>query len=328
MIVKGVTIITVLLGLAFLPIASMPAIMAQLKQAPFVVQVPQDFSKIQAAINAVAEGGMVLIAPGVYRETLYIDKSVRLIGARRDQVQLVGEHRDQEAIIRVVSYHRPIQVFFEGFTVGDLQSVAVSSRTGVYINGAVQTTLKNLDIHTEAQGIYVVSDVSHVILSEANIENNEVGVLLGEGHVVVQGSMIKGNLIGILTLYARGSFRLSHSVLLKNRSAAVIVRQGADPIHAAIIDNQFIGNGTGIYLGTAERESTINISRNFLVENVNYGIALLQEECASDDPFVKLFTISQSQPTTLVRGESNQFRDNGKADLCPADYPWPPGFRK
>lgn len=330
MIIKGLTITVILLGLALLLlIAPMSAITAQFKQAPFVVQVPQDFTKIQEAINTVAEGGMVLIAPGVYKEMLYISKSVRLIGVSRDRVQVVGERQDQEAIIKVASFDRPIQVFLEGLTVGDPQSAVVSSHaTGIYINGVVQATVKNLDIHSEAQGVYVVSDVSHVILSEADIIANEIGLLLGRGHAVVQDSMIQGNQIGILALYARGSLTLTRSVLLKNRSAAVMVRQDVDPIHASIVDNQFIGNGTGIYVGTAAQGSMINISRNFLIENVNYGVALLKQECISNDPYARLFTISQSQPTDLVTGESNQFRNNGKGDLCPPDYPWPPGFRK
>lgn len=316
-----------LLGLAFLLIDSGLAITAQLMQAPFVVQVPRDFAKIQAAINAVAEGGMVFIAPGVYRETLYIDKSVRLIGARRDQVQLVGEHQDQEAIIKVVSYDRPIQIFFGWFTVGDPQSVQVSSRTGIYFNGLVQATLSNLAIYTEARGIYAMSNKAHLIVSEVNMMNNEIGLLLGEGHVVVQDSIIQENQIGILTLYAQGNLTLTHNILLKNRSAAVMARQGVDPLYTSIVDNQFLGNGNGIYWGADTQGSMIIISRNLFVENMNYGVAILTQGCALDDPFVKLLAI-QSLPAVLIAGESNQFRSNGKGDLCPADYPWPPGFRK
>ncbi|WP_205006295.1 hypothetical protein, partial [Escherichia coli] len=29
-----------------------------------------------------------------------------------------------------------------------------------------------------------------------------------------------------------------------------------------------------------------------------------------------------------ITGSGNIFRNNGKGDLCPPDYPWPPGFRK
>jgi pectin methylesterase-like acyl-CoA thioesterase len=38
------------------------------QQERFVVRVPEDFPTIQAAIDAVAEGGTVLIGPGTYQE--------------------------------------------------------------------------------------------------------------------------------------------------------------------------------------------------------------------------------------------------------------------
>jgi hypothetical protein len=39
------------------------------QQERFVVRVPEDFPTIQTAIDAVAEGGTVLIGPGTYQES-------------------------------------------------------------------------------------------------------------------------------------------------------------------------------------------------------------------------------------------------------------------
>jgi pectin methylesterase-like acyl-CoA thioesterase len=50
------------------------------QQERFVVRVPEDFPTIQTAIDAVAEGGTVLIGPGTYQENLKITKSLRLVG--------------------------------------------------------------------------------------------------------------------------------------------------------------------------------------------------------------------------------------------------------
>jgi pectin methylesterase-like acyl-CoA thioesterase len=44
------------------------------QQERFVVRVPEDFPTIQTAIDAVAEGGTVLIGPGTYQENLKITK--------------------------------------------------------------------------------------------------------------------------------------------------------------------------------------------------------------------------------------------------------------
>jgi pectin methylesterase-like acyl-CoA thioesterase len=58
------------------------------QQERFVVRVPEDFPTIQTAIDAVAEGGTVLIGPGTYQENLKITKSLRLIGAGQGIVKI------------------------------------------------------------------------------------------------------------------------------------------------------------------------------------------------------------------------------------------------
>ena len=45
-----------------------------------VLRVPEDYATIQAAINAAAPGATIWIAPGVYHESLVINKTITLIG--------------------------------------------------------------------------------------------------------------------------------------------------------------------------------------------------------------------------------------------------------
>src|SRR5437867_13178628 len=67
---------------------------AQQRGRPQTLQVPSDrFPTIQSAINFAAAGDRVLIAPGVYNETLTIAKRITLSGsgARGErQTQIVG----------------------------------------------------------------------------------------------------------------------------------------------------------------------------------------------------------------------------------------------
>jgi pectin methylesterase-like acyl-CoA thioesterase len=60
------------------------------QQERLVVRVPEDFSTIQAAIDAVAEGGTVLIGPGEYRENIQITKSLHVIGSDQERVRIYG----------------------------------------------------------------------------------------------------------------------------------------------------------------------------------------------------------------------------------------------
>jgi nitrous oxidase accessory protein NosD len=60
--------------------------------AASVVRVPEDVATIRGAIDAVADGGLVLIGPGTYTETVEIDKpDVTLRGSDRNAVVIDGE---------------------------------------------------------------------------------------------------------------------------------------------------------------------------------------------------------------------------------------------
>lgn len=52
------------------------------------IHVPEDFSTIQAAIDAAPENATIRIAPGTYQENLVIRKSLRLQGVSRDHVTI------------------------------------------------------------------------------------------------------------------------------------------------------------------------------------------------------------------------------------------------
>jgi pectin methylesterase-like acyl-CoA thioesterase len=58
------------------------------QQERFVVRVPEDFPTIQAAIDAVAEGGTVLIGPGTYQENVKITKEPASDGASQEHVNI------------------------------------------------------------------------------------------------------------------------------------------------------------------------------------------------------------------------------------------------
>ncbi len=95
--------------------------------------------------------------------------------------------------------------------------------------------------------------------------------------------------------------------------------------------------GNGILLSKSLRRESlkepvkIEISENRIENNEAWGLALnllpgwdgRPDEC-------NVYAPGEEQVFTdpEIIGSGNIFRNNGKGDLCPADYPWPPGFRK
>jgi len=75
----------------------------------------------------------------------------------------------------------------------------------------------------------------------------------------------------------------------------------------------------------------LEISENRIKNNEAWGLALnllpgwdgRPDEC-------NVYAPGEEQVFTdpEITGSGNEFRNNNKGDLCPADYPWPPGFRK
>ncbi len=110
---------------------------------------------------------------------------------------------------------------------------------------------------------------------------------------------IVGGLYGIIVVTGQGK-------ILRNR----------------ISENGFtteVFEGAGLLLGV---KMQVEISHNWIVNNtwgVVYSLADQYYNCQFERR--PLFE-------GKLAGSNNEIRDNEFADLCPPDYPWPPGFRK
>jgi parallel beta-helix repeat protein len=85
-----------------------------------------------------------------------------------------------------------------------------------------------------------------------------------------------------------------------------------------LIGNTIDYNTVGVFLaGDTDAELRANI-----ISNNDNGMVLFLPPCSP---------ISSYDVTAFrgkIQGRDNVITDNKKADLCPPDYPWPPGFRK
>ncbi len=62
------------------------------------LRVPEDFATVQEAVDAAAEGDLILIGPGVYNESVVVETDSLVIrGTDRNEVILDGEHREELA---------------------------------------------------------------------------------------------------------------------------------------------------------------------------------------------------------------------------------------
>ena len=316
------------------------------QQERFVVRVPEDFPTIQAAVDAVADGGTVLIGPGLHKENVQIRKSLRLLGIDQKQVNI--QAADERQPIIFVSSKSPIQAYFEGLTLGDptltieqllltprIQPILqpfLPPRTGLYINGPVQTLMRNVTVLGQQEaGILAAfsaydSDIHlstfHplIILEGVHLARNGLGLGLGGVQGLIIRSMIEDNLGGVIGY--EGAF-VYQNIVRSNRYFGIVF---LDLLAGEIDENEFIENGIGIYLTAKSEGRWIEIDWNKFMKN-RYGVVVQHPAC----PFYTGDTLPEPLKASLpirISGAMNEFHGSIKADLCPADYPWPPGFRK
>ena len=319
------------------------------QQERFVVRVPEDFPTIQAAIDAVAEGGTVLIGPGTYREHLKISKSLRLRGASQESVQIQAV--DHRSVTIDIDSEKPIQVSLEDFTVKN-KGFLLSS--GIRVGGDVQALIERITVsgYEDGDGIRLSNSMS-VILSMVTISRNRTGITIENAfslediNALIQDATITDNVEGISVYLWSGHLVVRRSLLAWNRRVAFKLLGGwLGGLVATLEENKITQNMSGIHLGfdrdpiltlaflTSQNQPepgprVIIMYKNQIIGNLLYGIALLRGEC----PETGESLLKDDDPLTTRHGNAfigseNEIRDNGKGDLCPSDFHWPPGFRK
>ncbi len=334
-----------------MPLRTPPEALMEIEKATlqgdrFVVHVPEDYPTIQAAIDAIVGGGIILIGPGTYQENLRITKSVHIVGAGQEQVNVRALYEQWPTIY--IEATAPIQVSFSGFTIGDptrpLEQLPPPAPTqlhypmlpvGIQIQGPVQASLRNLIVGGQpVAGIWIGSIPPlreprlspHVVLAEVQLIRNSGGLVTLGGHTTILRSAIRENQIGIARwLWEQEEFILYKSTLSGNSLTALVLSSFFAGVMGDIEENEIVGNGNGIAMAAQEPGGRVRISNNRVSQNAGYGVAILHPECLDLKPLFLLFE-EQSAPLQIV-GQQNELRDNGQ-DLCPPDYPWPPGFRK
>ncbi len=213
---------------------------------PATINVPDDYSTIQAAVDAAAEGDTVLVAAGEFDEPVVtLHAGVTLQGAGRDLTLLRGQIHSQ--------------IFGEtdpGVVIRDLT-----------IDGAGATP---------TLGAAVLFDGGQVTITDTTVRNHpNRGIRFASGaYGEARRNVVRGNGWGIQVVESSDPVTISDNVVSFNQRAGIADQMctGTEIVHNTIIANGFgyeaASGGAGI---VAAPESTTEIHNNILVSN-NGGI--------------------------------------------------------
>jgi len=144
-------------------------------------------------------------------------------------------------------------------------------------------------------------DAGIEVYGEAAVEGNTVLAMMPHG-------------VGI-QINPRAQATVRHNKISQNSIGIEVV--GAT---AQLIENEVYANKNGIQLTHHwEGDSQVELVRNKVSQNEECGIAA--HRYVEGKKVYEMFTGE-------LTGEGNEVQGNLQADLCPPDYPWPPGFKK
>jgi hypothetical protein len=191
----------------------------------------------------------------------------------------------------------------------------------------------------------------------ANIVNNQMLLAESEGIIVVaekvsltiENNLISNsNMVGIYLTCQSPSFNTPLGVgdqdpcpgqqgprfeIVRNqitggRYGIILVTGQGKIVRNWISGNGFVSGaiyrGTGLLLG---QKMEVEISHNWIVNNLVGAAYSLSGASAAESGYCQFFKEIPPFEGKLT-GRDNKIEDNELRDLCPPDYPWPPGFRK
>lgn len=188
-------LMTVALGLAL--VGTAPFALAK------TIEVPKDYSTIQAAVNAATPGDLILIAPGTYRENLTVRKSIELRGAGPGAIVDGSRSRSAPTIL----IQRTHDVVIQNLEI-------TGGRRGIQVERSRDVIIReNLIQKNRRQGILITENSQGTQI----IENSILDTAPDEGNVLGNGIILNGDkdarvLNNIIARSAWSGLRLLSSV--------------------------------------------------------------------------------------------------------------------
>ncbi|MEW6745436.1 MAG: right-handed parallel beta-helix repeat-containing protein [Planctomycetota bacterium] len=232
-----------------------------------VIHVPADTPTIQGAIDAASDGDTVLVAPGIYPESIdFLGKAITVQSSHGPQVTIVDAQRTDNRSVVFFWHGEGSQSVLEGFTltngVGWNVGPMPGNGGGLFIDNASPVVRGNIvtgnHVGGSGGGIFVSGPASPTIVDNVIESNSALG--LGGGiycgyadFLVVSGNVISGNVAergGGLFVHTARDLTLSGNVIRGNVAGEGggidLVDTGAVLTECLVTGNE-AGNGGGLY---------------------------------------------------------------------------------
>ena len=239
------------------------------------IYVPDDYARIQWAVDSASAGDTIIVRDGIYYENLEVDKQLTIKSENGSDNCII----DGGGIGNVITLNAN-GITIEGFTVRNSGSyvsdagikvvsnaniikdnkIINSSREGIFITGSNNTIMRNYIYNSGDYGIWLLSSSNNFIIE------NDVIYTRVDGIILVYGS--NNNIISNNNI----SYSRLHSCLHGWGSGIRIGMSEGNKISHNIMSNN---NGHGIYLQSSTNNT--QIWNNNITNSGCYGIFIESE---------------------------------------------------
>lgn len=159
-----------------------------------IIYVPDNFSRIQDAINNAPPFCKIVVRRGNYSENIKINKEVTIISEEGPKLTSIIGLNPEEPVIEILSNY----VSFSGFTI-----IGKPISTALILVKASNITISNNRLLNGSDGIYLF-DSSKVVIKNNLIFNNKwSGIfLIGSQNNLIESNRVENNSEGIILAYS------------------------------------------------------------------------------------------------------------------------------
>lgn len=203
------------------------------------LRVPAEYATIQAAVDAASAGDAVVVAPGLYTETVRLKSDLRLFGSGSAWTVLDGGG----APVKLIDYSGATNVVVAGFTFQNVGrgNVCDDDTTMTLCSGNWYSAAIFADGHFE-QG----EDPTSALLTHNIFRGNPGGVLLYYyARAVVRNNVFVDNTNGFVANHFNGESLVANNVFWNNSHQAIV----SDGAYLDVLNNVVAGSRVGVFHG-------------------------------------------------------------------------------
>lgn len=208
----------------------------------FYVGGGSNFTRIQDAIDAASDGDTIIVRPGIYIESVYIDKSIKLIGSGSGRTIIDGLG-NISFVVRIMAD----DVTIRGFTIRN------AFKSGIYVDGENNFFTRNRIMNCGLEGIYLHSGDNNIVTYNKLISNTR-GILVLSSYNLIKGNTIKFHEHWGISVdpYAVANDILENNFINNNIQAWDFNFYGNHWTGYSFSQKRFVGNFWSDYNGTDE----------------------------------------------------------------------------